>query len=171
MRWPSPNEGGSSRPAGAFLVRTSCRRSRALLRQQPWNDFRPHPEWVEPSAPADGPRQPYAAGIPGRIRRIYFPQVFVSWRDWKVLQLEPGVQYRATFLDPFAGAVYSVGHASGDEEEGTWFIPGPPVLRDFLLLLEVKMQNPEKGWYLGTLCSACSGAVKVTCPLTVMLYR
>ncbi|MCB1122851.1 MAG: DUF4038 domain-containing protein, partial [Verrucomicrobiae bacterium] len=122
----------ASRYPGASQIAWGAR----WLRQQPWQEFRPHPEWIEPSAPNDGFNAPYAAGIPGRYRLIYFPHALVSWRDWKVLQLEPDVRYQASFIDPSNGKIHPLGYASGDEN-GTWLIPNPPVLRDFLLILEV----------------------------------
>ena len=46
-----------------------------LLERFPWWRFEPHPEWVEPHWNKDNYFQPYAAGIPGEVRVMFWP----SW--------------------------------------------------------------------------------------------
>ncbi len=135
---PSGHNWGDApwRDASRYPGAAQLGRGADWLRQLPWTEIRFHPEWIEPSAPDDGILQPYAAGIPGRLRLIYFPHALVSWRQWKVLELEPGIRYEANFYDPATGKTHAIGAAAGDEE-GIWPIPNSPVLRDFLLVLSV----------------------------------
>lgn len=46
---------------------------RKLLLNLPWNDFLPHPEWVEDVAEGNGTYPAFAAGVADEIRLIYFP--------------------------------------------------------------------------------------------------
>lgn len=59
-------------------------------------------------------RQPYAAGIPGRLRIVYVPRVavedaFIATQRPTVLGLEVGVRYRACFWDPILGITFDLG--------------------------------------------------------------
>jgi len=126
-----------------------------LLRQFPWWEMKPHPEWVLPRgttflAPNDringydvgdpnfyieaskeqvdiedllikraGPLwlrnngtylEPYAAGIPGKLRVIYIPYFSPYTRQMPtVLGLEPGVRYHAYYWEPSLGIRIDLG--------------------------------------------------------------
>jgi hypothetical protein len=81
-----------------------------LLEQYPWWRFAPHPEWAEPDC--------FAAGVPGEVRFIYQPRRGVyNWQGTVVKGLEPGVPYRACYVDPVNGKRY---------EAGTFVSTGPP---------------------------------------------
>ena len=78
--------------------------------------------------------QPYAAGIPGELRVIFFPR---PQRGHTVRQLEPDVGYSAFFLSPISGEELAVG-AVEPTEEGEWVAPVSPVLHDWVLVLEAE---------------------------------
>lgn len=105
-----------------------------LLERYPWWRFESHPEWVEPHADDAEPMNPYAAGVPGQVRVIYLPRPVTPWaKPVTVVGLEPGATYRAFFFDPKEGAEYDVGPISG---RSRWAVPAPPVLQDWVLVLE-----------------------------------
>jgi hypothetical protein len=82
-----------------------------VLASLPWHAMRPHQEWTEPAATAEAWDKPYAAGIPGRLRVIYYPiNHLIPWQKPCVIKgFEPGVVYRGRFVDPRNGAVHDIG--------------------------------------------------------------
>ena len=56
--------------------------AKRLLERYPWQQFQPHPEWVEPHQEPEKRMLPYAAGIPGQVRLIYIPAE-ASWIAWQ----------------------------------------------------------------------------------------
>ena len=58
---------------------------RKILGQFDWQQFEPHPEWIDPAADEDDVQDAYAAGIPGKIRVFYFPRGVMPWgQDYNV---------------------------------------------------------------------------------------
>ena len=103
----------------------------------PWHEMRPHQEWTDPAATAEAWDKPYAAGIPGRLRVIYYPiGHLIPWQKPCVIKgFEPDVVYRGRFVDPRNGEV----HESGDVQpasDGTWRVPPPVTMHDWVLVLE-----------------------------------
>ncbi len=99
-----------------------------FLEEYPWQQFEPHPEWVEPHAVAmyepheewyDDSREfelrggrwdlPYAAGIPGEVRMIYIPGHYYDWSTPTVKGLECDVPYHTFLFNPASGKRYGVG--------------------------------------------------------------
>jgi hypothetical protein len=110
----------------------------ALLRKLPWQSMRPHPEWIEPAADDTKWFAPYAAGIPGRLRIVYYPLFALYpwlWSRNIIKGIEPGVCYRARLVDPRNGTETDLGEAAADRD-GTWRVPCPPVSHDWLLIME-----------------------------------
>jgi len=106
-----------------------------LLQRFPWQRFTPHPEWVEPcGSPADL-HAPFAAGIPGEVRVIYFynPQ----WRPgaYTIKALEPGISYQAYFWNPRDGERIELGPVQPGAD-GDWPIPLQPTQQDWVVVLE-----------------------------------
>jgi len=151
---------------------------KSVLARLPWWQMEPHQEWIQPAATADQRVGPYAAGIPRRLRVIFFPQ-FHNFFESKVCGLEQDVVYRARYVDPRTVVELEVGHVDTDplacvhvgwpafspelaaamgnpipsvytsspavkfpsaevraDAEGTWRTPLPPIMHDWLLILE-----------------------------------
>jgi hypothetical protein len=134
---------------GAYQISLGAR----LLKQHPWWQFAPHPEWVAPRGttlleprsertgselgsfdsiltdPSPQPSgsvwsypvgewkakggnifQPYAAGIPGKVRVIYIPCLSLFCHaPPTVLGLETGIQYHAYYWEPTLGVKFDLG--------------------------------------------------------------
>lgn len=111
--------------------------SKRLLERYAWWEFEPHQEWVEPSATGESLVAPYAAGIPGRVRVIFFPYPVTPWGPRaRVTNLEEGVQYTASYFDPKTGREWPLGAAAAGPD-GSWVCPYPVVMQDCVLVLEV----------------------------------
>ena len=109
-----------------------------LLERYPWWQFEPHQEWCSPRASAENYFLPYAAGIPGTVRVIYFPWgTGFMWHSqaFRIMQLEPHVRYRAYFYNPVTGDEHPCGPVTADHD-GTWQISAPPAFQDWTLVLD-----------------------------------
>jgi len=108
--------------------------AKRILERYPWWRFQSHPEWVEPHASSADYMLPYAAGIPGEVRVIYFPRPLAPWaKPCHVTGLEPEARYRAAFLDPKDGAEHTLGQVAG---QTSWPVPVAPIIQDWVLVLE-----------------------------------
>jgi hypothetical protein len=73
-----------------------------FLKQYPWEQFEPHPEWTDETL--------YSAGIPGEIRMVYMPRPpAYKWEGFKVYELEKNIPYHAFFFDPSTGRTFDRG--------------------------------------------------------------
>jgi hypothetical protein len=108
---------------------------RKILQSLAHWQMEPHPEWVSPGASFQDVLKPYAAGVPNEWRLIYFPKILPDWQDFRVKELEPGIRYRATFIDPTTGQRTPIGEVARTDEKG-WRVPPGPILQDWLVLLE-----------------------------------
>ena len=89
-----------------------------ILETFPWWEIEPHPEWVPPASSESLKHfTSYAAGIPGKLRIIYFS--VVSGMELVVRELEPGIVYDAHFVTPSSGKPLPLGKIQGDAS-GTW---------------------------------------------------
>ena len=84
--------------------------AKALLMRYPWWRIEPHPEWVEPHWTAANYIQPYCAGIPRELRIVFMPPM---WDAPKMMQLEPGLSYRAFYFNPATGNGARCGNGAG----------------------------------------------------------
>jgi hypothetical protein len=109
-------------------------RFRKLLLHYQWWLMEPHQEWLEPHWDGEYVPRPFAGGIPGRLRIVYWPPMR---KPPLVKQLEQGVTYRGLLCDPITGAEHDLGSVKGDAE-GDFQPPVPPIMQDWLLILEVK---------------------------------
>lgn len=110
--------------------------AKALLERYEWWRIEPHPEWVEPSGSPEHIELPFAAGIPGSLRLIYFYGPNWPWgTPFMVRQLESTVQYRAFFWDPRTGQEYPIGPIQADAD-GCWKIAPQPEMTDWVVVLE-----------------------------------
>ena len=104
--------------------------SKQFLVRYPWHRMTPHPEWVDPHWNETKFQLPFAAGIPGELRIVFIPAM---WNMPKVVALEPGIRYQASFFNPATGTTHAIGAVDGATE---WQIPNPPALQDFVVVLE-----------------------------------
>jgi len=112
----------------------------ALLRELHAETFEVHPEWAELSIRPGHPAYPlpvkaFAAGIPGRVRLIYLPLRWYHWDGPEIRNLEPGVRYEASYIDPESMQRYPLGPVGSSD--GIWRAPILPHMHDWLLLVSV----------------------------------
>ncbi len=105
--------------------------AKRILERYEWWRFESHPEWVEPHWTAENYFQPYAAGIPGKVRVIFLP----SSRSVVVKKIEAGSPYKARFIDPKDGHEYPAGKALPNAD-GDWQVPPSPIFQDWVLVLD-----------------------------------
>lgn len=104
-----------------------------------WWKFEQHPEWVEDAWNENNYFGAYAAGIPNKLRIIYWPAIFNAG---KVKAIEPGVKYKALLFNPVTGEETDLGAVTPDAD-GNWTIPlgNPPwnvmpIYQDWALVLQ-----------------------------------
>ena len=79
--------------------------------------------------------QPYAAGIPGKLRIIYAPLHDAYSSLVAVRGMEQGVNYNVFYVNPSNGTRHDCGLAQVDSE-GRWRPTPPPSTRDWLIVME-----------------------------------
>jgi hypothetical protein len=111
--------------------------AKGLLQRYAWWRFEPHQEWVKPAGGPQNLNAPFAAGIPGEVRVIYFysPTYQKPAEQNQVLNIEPGIRYKAFFWRPRDGEEYDLGIIKPDAS-GTWEIPIQPTLEDWVVVIE-----------------------------------
>ena len=114
--------------------------AKKLLERFEWWRFEPHPEWVEPHGTETNYYAPYASGIPGKVRVIYFP---LGWESPVVKGIEKGTRYRAYYWNPVNGQQREIGEATPDAK-GDWPVTTgtepwrlPPLYQDWVVVLQV----------------------------------
>ena len=114
-----------------------------MLERFEWWRFERHREWVEIPERAGSATESYAAsaGIPREIRVIYFGQ-YARMMPPKILGLEPNVTYAARWFDPITGRWMPYTDIESipvePDHDGTWVVPCPPVMQDWVLVLEAR---------------------------------
>jgi hypothetical protein len=109
--------------------------AKGMLEHFQWWRFEPHQDWVQPSADEKDVLGPYCAGVPGEVRVYYFPTPIAPWTEIQLAsKLEQDVDYRASFVDPKTGKEHAIGRVN-TLADGTWRIPAPPVIQDWVLVL------------------------------------
>lgn len=109
--------------------------ARQLLERFPWWDFAPHPEWVSPAGSATDIQAPFAAGIPGVVRIIYFFKATYAWDANRMQVRDLEATCHAFFWDPRTGTEHNLGLAEPDAD-GCWDIPVQPTFSDWVLVLQ-----------------------------------
>ena len=107
-----------------------------LLERYRWWRFRPHADWITWAGghyydPLAATLKPLAAGIAGEVRVIFVPTRCIV----TVCGIEPGARYRAAWFDPRRGSEHDAGTVAPDDE-GRWQPPRPPIIQDWVLVLE-----------------------------------
>jgi hypothetical protein len=109
--------------------------ARRLLERYAWQDFAPHPEWVEPAGSTERLAYPFAAGDEN-VRLVYFYGPNFPWAEpYRVRQLDPAARYRAFFWDPRSAEEIPIPAVTPDAE-GAWSIPSQPELLDWVVVIE-----------------------------------
>ncbi len=115
--------------------------SKRLLDRYEWWKMTPHPEWVKDPWSVDNPLGAHAAGIPGKLRMIYWPCAFSAGT---VQAVEPGARYRALLFNPVNGEQTDLGSVAA-EENGDWPLPlgaegwrVMPIYQDWVLVMEAE---------------------------------
>lgn len=109
--------------------------ARRLLERYPWQEFAPHPEWVDPAGSTDHVAYPFAAGNDA-VRVVYFYGPNFPWaQPFTLRQLDPAARYRAFFWDPRTAEEFPIPEIIPGEG-GCWPIPNQPELLDWVLVVE-----------------------------------
>ena len=113
--------------------------AKRILERYRWWELESHQEWIESRKIGMYIPEhadffvPRAAGIPGKLRVIYTSYLLGGLT--KVKGIEPGVEYRASYVNPSDGSQVDIGAVAPDES-GDWTPAGPPIFRDWVLVLE-----------------------------------
>ncbi len=115
-------------------------KAHALLRSLGHHTFSVHPEWASVKLRGNYEAYPiapraFAAGIPGKLRVIYFPVRWYHWDGHAVHALEPGVRYKAAYVETDTLKRHELGVITGDAN-GDWRCPTLPHMFDWVLMLE-----------------------------------
>ncbi|HHY83525.1 MAG TPA: DUF4038 domain-containing protein [Clostridiales bacterium] len=112
---------------------------RQLLEKYEWWKLEPRQDYVEPSAGGDNYALPYAAEIPGKVQIYYFPGPVHPWSPPIFIKgMQHGSKYNAYFYDPKSGRQYPLGEVEPGSDN-RWKLPLPPVMHDWVLVLEKKV--------------------------------
>jgi hypothetical protein len=110
-----------------------------LLVDMQYHRFECHPEWAsiglrwgQEAYPL--PVRAFAAGIPGECRLIYLPLRWYHWDGPLISALEPGVRYKAAYIETNTMHRHELGIIEGDGN-GEWRGPTLPHMYDWLLQL------------------------------------
>jgi hypothetical protein len=112
----------------------------ALLASLNSETFSVHPEWASIKLRGNHeayllPMRAFAAGVPGKLRVIYLPLRWYHWDGPLVQELEPGVRYKAAYIETDSMKRHEIGEITGDVN-GEWRGPTLPHMFDWVLLLE-----------------------------------
>ena len=96
-------------------------------------------EWVESPGGPDDVQAPFAAGIPRKVRVVYFYRPTFPWENKPIVikALEEDVSYVAFFWDPRSGERHELGSISRDDN-GCRAVPLQPTLDDWVVVLEAE---------------------------------
>jgi len=114
-----------------------------ILRDYEWWKFEPHPEWIEGDSLQEGSTIAFSAGIPGKMRMIYFPPIAYyrmgATRTIRINLLELG-DWKIRFINPRTAE--SIGKRaiqvgpSGIFEISGGLVTANPSMEDWLLVME-----------------------------------
>jgi len=102
--------------------------AKKLLEEYDWWRFEPHPEWITPHSTTileshegwyDDAEEyqkrggrwdlPYAAGIAGEVRIMYWPGHYYDWSTPTIKGIEKNIPYEAFLFNPSSGKKYDLG--------------------------------------------------------------
>ncbi len=100
------------------------------LRSFNWHKIHPAPHRINRHAGPDNIYDPYVAEM-GNELLIYYRFEFGN-NEIMINNLSPNSEYRYLFFNPISGQVHPVSTFQSTEE-GTWALPDPPVMQDWVL--------------------------------------
>ena len=108
---------------------------RLLERYEYWR-FEPNPQWIDPHWDDDNIFLPFAAGVPGQVRVIYWP---IGVPSPVMKQIEPNVPYHAYLHNPVDASEVDMG-AVEPNADGDWHVPyeWPPFWQDWIIVLDTQ---------------------------------
>lgn len=119
-----------------FLGSAHVGAGKRILERFDWWRLEPSQALIEPRAGSEEYFNPYCAVIPGQAILLYVPILLTPWNDpVRVSGLDPQLLYRASFIDPRNGCSHIIGDIRPDDE-GLWVLPVPPVMLDWVVVLE-----------------------------------
>ncbi len=137
LAWGGPSWQDAAQLPGSRQIGLGKR----LLERFEWWKMEPHPEWVKGRYTDESPMGAYAAGIPGKLRIVYWPSAFAADT---IQGIEPGVQYRAYLFSPINAEEIDLGEITPDDN-GVWKMPlgaagwhVMPIFQDWVLVMEVE---------------------------------
>ena len=132
IAWGNTTWQDASRFAGCRQIA----KGKQLLERYPWWEFEPHQEWVKRYPAHNEFTRPYCAGIPNRVRILYYPEPTMRHSPPITVQrLEAGSRYKAFYFDPRSGEEYPLEKVD-PEQNGGWTASYPPIAQDWVLVLE-----------------------------------
>lgn len=108
--------------------------SAQFLRQLPWWKLQAAPQRLSYHATIENIYDPYAAEV-GENILIFFTKIGFKNNQLHVSGLQPNHPYEYSFFDPIAGQLYPAVTVTSSAK-GTWTVPTPPVMQDWVLLLK-----------------------------------
>ena len=111
--------------------------AKAFLMRFPWEHLKPHPEWAawsDSTKARDEYEEPYAAGIPGKLRIVYAPDRHAV----TCVKLDPKCGYNAGSFDPVSGLSTNLGLVHADATGSISLTPPQGTKNDWVLVLETK---------------------------------
>ena len=121
--------------------------AKKFLEKLEWYKFERHPEWVTPHESESNIYYPYCAGIPGKLRVIYIPVIYLledllALMKIKINSIEKDLNYKGYFFNPRTGEVIDEIDVKPNDI-GEWSIPNKygivlpcPTVEDWVLVLE-----------------------------------
>lgn len=122
--------------------------AKQLLVRFEWWKMAPHPEWISPKQDPLNIKTPRIAGIPEKLRIVYFYGPLYPWDQlkYKLLSLESHIAYKAFFWDPRTGDEIALGMITANEK-GEWDIPPLPTFDDWILILHAVFSSKSTQEY------------------------
>ncbi|MCL5674856.1 MAG: DUF4038 domain-containing protein [Candidatus Omnitrophica bacterium] len=124
--------------------------AKKLLERYDWHLFQTRPDWIEVEVSEENKLKyyyPYVAGIPGKVRIIYLP---LFYNTFKIKGIEKDTAYNAFLFNPVTGEEIHIGPVKPGAD-GKWELPllteggsgwaRLPIYQDWVLVLKKKQMR------------------------------
>jgi hypothetical protein len=117
---------------------------KTFLENFEWDKFEQHPEWITPNWTEGNIYLPHCAGIPGKVKIIYFPALYNNKDIFKlnktvIKDLDRNSSYHAYYFNPRDGKVLNKIDVNINEK-GEWILQSlitpNPSMEDWVLVIE-----------------------------------